>query len=118
MDDIPERWHRRASTLYTVENGLPDVSFHDAEVREVRLDRDGPTLEMEVEVFAQLPEARMIRLRFTGVTDLEMGGLNEQNVLFDLRAEALADDSYAVTMDSTYGLGGSFHCARITTVAP
>jgi hypothetical protein len=48
-----------------VKDVLPDVPFHDAEVLAIRLDREGPTLELDVEVFAQLPEAQLVRLRFT-----------------------------------------------------
>jgi hypothetical protein len=40
-----------------------------------RLDRDGPTLKLAIEVFAQLPEARTERLGFTEVSDLEIGGI-------------------------------------------
>lgn len=96
-------------------DGLPDVSFHDAEVRAVRLDRDGPTLDVDVEVFAQLPESRLVRLRFSDVSEVEIGGFNGQSVLFDLRAERGEDDLYDVTLESSYGLGGSFRCVAITT---
>jgi len=33
--------------------GLPKVSFHDAEVTAMRLDRSGPTLELDIEVSFQ-----------------------------------------------------------------
>jgi Immunity protein 50 len=98
-------------------DGLPDVSFHDAEVLAVRIDRNGPTLDLDVEVFAQLPEARLVRLRFSDVSEVEIGGFNEQNVLFDLRAERGEGDLYDVRLESSYGLGGSFRCAAITTRA-
>jgi hypothetical protein len=93
-------------------SALPDVSFHDAEVVAVRLDRGGPTLEMEVELVAQLPEARVVRLRFHDVTELALEDFNHQNVLFDLRAEE-DGGGYVVTLDSSFGLGGSFRCTRI-----
>jgi hypothetical protein len=101
-----------------VKDVLPDVPFHDAEVLAIRLDREGPTLELDVEVFAQLPEAQLVRLRFTDVSDLEIGGFNGQNVLFDLRVEPGADDLFDVTLESSYGLGGSFRCAGVTSLAP
>jgi Immunity protein 50 len=96
-------------------DGLPDVSFHDAEVLAVRLDRDGPTLDLKVEVAAQLPNARVVQLRFREVSNLEIRGLNEQNVLFDLRVERGTDDRYDVELQSSYGLSGSFGCTSITT---
>lgn len=92
------------------------MSFHDAEVLSLRLDRSGPTLELDVEVFAQQPDARLVRLRFRNVTDLEIGEFNDQNVLFDLRAERGDDDLYDVTLLSSYGLGGYFRCATIEAV--
>jgi hypothetical protein len=99
-----------------VSGALPDVPFHDAEVLAMRFDRAGPTLEVDVEVFAQLPEARIERIRFTNVSDVELGGLNEQNVLFDLKADSAADGRWDVTLQSTYGLGGSFRCAAIESL--
>ena len=94
-------------------DGLPDLPFHDAEVLTVRLDRDGPTMELDIEVFAQLPEARTERLRFREISDLEIGGLNEQNVLFNVVAERAADGLWDVTLQSSYGLGGTFRCVSI-----
>ena len=95
--------------------GLPNISFHDAEIRVVRLDRDGPTLDIEVEVAAQLPNAHVVQLRFGQVSDLEIRGLNEQNVLFDVRVEQGADGRYGVALESSYGLSGSFRCTSVTT---
>jgi hypothetical protein len=101
-----------------VPTGLPNLPFHDAEVLAVRLDRDGPTLDLDVEVFAQLPNAQTARLRFNEVSDVEIGGLNEQNVLFDLKADRAADGLWDVTLQSTYGLGGSFRCVSIEPLSP
>jgi hypothetical protein len=88
------------------------VSFHDAEVHAIRVDRAGPTLELDVEAFAQTPRALRYHLRFLGVTDLELEDVNEQNVLFDLTAAA-APDGWHVRLVSTYGLDGSFTCRSI-----
>jgi hypothetical protein len=96
-----------------VPDGLPDLPFHDAEVLAVRLDRDGPTMELDIEVFAQLPQARTERLRFRKVSELEIRGLNEQNVLFNVVADRAADGLWEVTLQSSYGLGGTFRCRSI-----
>jgi hypothetical protein len=98
-----------------VQAGLPDRSFHDAEVRIVRLDRDGPTLDIQVEVDPQLPNAEVVQLRFGEISELEIRGINEQNVLFDLRVNPRADGSFDVALESSHGLSGTFHCASITT---
>ena len=97
---------------------LPDIPFHDAEVLAIRLDREGPTLELDVEVFAQLPEAQLVRLRFTDVCDVEIGGFNGQNVLFDLVVEPGGDGLFTISLQSSYGVGGSFRCAGIASLAP
>jgi hypothetical protein len=94
-------------------NDFSDLTFHDAEVLRVSLDREGPTLDLEIEVFAQMPQARIERVRFAEVSDLEIGGFNEQNVLFDVRAEQGADGLWDVHLQSSYGLGGGFRCRSI-----
>jgi len=90
---------------------LPDVSFHDAEVQALRLDREGPTLHLDVAVV--FPEQRIVRLRFENVTDVELDGFNEQNVLFDLKVVAADDGRFDVELQSSYGLGGSLRCASL-----
>jgi hypothetical protein len=70
-------------------------------------------LDLDLEVFTQLPHARIARLRFTEVADLKIAGLNEQNVLFNLVADLAADELWDVTLQSTHGLGGCFRCASI-----
>jgi hypothetical protein len=94
--------------------GLPDVSFHDAEVLAVRVDRDLPSVELDVEVFPRTDRARTYRLRFDEVSNLELGGVNEQNALFDLTA-VRGPDNWAVRVEPSYGLGGSFNCRHISS---
>jgi uncharacterized membrane protein YqgA involved in biofilm formation len=48
---------------------------------------------------------------------VEISGLNEQNVLFDLKADRAADGRWAVTLESAYGLGVSFCCASIQSLS-
>lgn len=95
------------------EAGLPDESFHDAEILTAFLDRQGPTLELVVEVYPATERAARYRLRFTGITSLEMTDLNEQNVLFDLRVELALDGSSEVTLLPTYGLSGALSCRQV-----
>ncbi|MFL5955028.1 MAG: hypothetical protein ACJ76I_13440, partial [Gaiellaceae bacterium] len=68
---------------------LPDLPYHDAEILRVYLDREGPTVDIDLELIAQLPEARVVRLRFSDISEVELGDFNGQNVLFDLLAEPL-----------------------------
>jgi Immunity protein 50 len=88
------------------------VSFHDAEVQALRLDREGPTLHLDVAV--AFPELRIVHLRFERVTDVELDGFNEQNVLFDLKVVTANDGRLDVELQSSYGLGGSLRCASIS----
>jgi hypothetical protein len=90
---------------------LPNVSFHDAEVRALRLDRDGPTLHLDLSIV--FPEQRMLSLRFEKVTDVELADFNEQNVLFDIPAVAGDDGLLEVELQSSYGLSGRLRCASI-----
>jgi hypothetical protein len=94
-------------------NGLRDIPFHDAEIRSMHLHRDGPTIELDVEVFAQTQQARMVRLRFGGVSNLELRDFNEQNVLFDLKLDPSDDGFCDVQLWSSYGLSGAFRCASL-----
>ena len=82
----------------------------------MRFNRDGPSVELDIELFAQLPEAHNVTLRFEGVTEVELAGLNEQNVLFDVKFKEAADGLWDVDLQSSYGLGGQLRCAAIRTL--
>lgn len=93
--------------------GLPDASFHDAEIVRVWIDRSGPTLEIAIETQASTERVVEYRLRFFGVFDLELGGINEQNVIFDLSARRAEDGCWQVKIDPSYGLGAEFACREV-----
>jgi hypothetical protein len=117
-------------------------SFHDAEVLWIRLDRSnglqiqGPTVEMLVHVFEMTSEVTeggyyrlknhsQVHFRFEHVTELQIDGFNHQNAIFGL---AIVDETgagwenkyYKVTIDPSYGIGGTFYCVRpeILSVSP
>ena len=92
--------------------GLPEVSFHDSEVLALRVERQGPTLELDVETFAQTDRAIRYRIEFLEVSELEADGGNEQNVLFDLTGVS-TDSGWQVVLVPSYGLGGRFVCREI-----
>jgi hypothetical protein len=104
----------RSLALQEMVSGLSDVSFHDAEVLALWLNRAGPTLEIDVAVV--FPERRTLRVRFDHVTDVELDGFNEQNVLFDLKVVASDDGLLDVEFQSSYGVGGSLRCASIAAI--
>jgi hypothetical protein len=82
----------------------------------VRFNREGPTVEFDIELFAQLPEARTVTLRFEGVTEVELDGLNQQNVLFDVKFTEGGDGLWDVELQSSYGLGGQLRCTSMRTL--
>jgi hypothetical protein len=91
---------------------LPATSFHDAEILSCRIERRGPTVEIDVEAFAGTERAVRYRLRFLEVTELELQGVSEQNVVFDLTA-VHGGDSWDVTIVPSYGLSGTLRCREI-----
>jgi hypothetical protein len=102
----------RAVERWGYGRGLPSVSFHDSEVLCLRIDRRGPTLELDIEAFAQTDRAARYRLRFVGVDDLELGDVNEQNVLFDLTAEE-SPQGWEVRLNPSYGVYATFKCRDV-----
>jgi hypothetical protein len=77
----------------------------------LRLDRDGPAIEMDVQVV--FPEERTIRLRFDGVVDVHLIDFNEQNVLFDLKVDESGDGLWEASLESSYGLAGRFRYGSV-----
>ena len=105
-------------------------SFHDAEVVRLALDRggvNGPSAEMVVHVWLMtnnvddrgyyvLEKHTLVRFLFERITSLELSEFNHQNVLFGLGvAEEMVqgERAFRVTLDSSYGLGGSLICGHI-----
>jgi hypothetical protein len=101
-------------------------SFHDAEVVWLRLDRAGPSVEVAIYVFrtpGQLDEngyfkrldESIVQLRFSGVSELSISDLNEQNVLGGLTLQC-DSDKVRVRLHPLYGLGGEFSCESVEVV--
>jgi hypothetical protein len=95
------------------DEALPGVSFHDAEIVVLHLDRDGPTLDLEMECVYPPSDAGTVCLRFERVTELELSGFNNQNVLFDLEATQAADGMWDVRLSPSYGVEAVFRCSSV-----
>ncbi len=94
---------------------LQGISFHDAEVVAVRLDRTGVVMDLEIDMAAPVRAARALRLRFDGVSNLRLADFNEQNSLFDLTLVWSEDAAlWDVVLQPNYGLAGSFRCRALT----
>lgn len=119
-------------------------SFHDAEIKELRLTvADGepwvpgsvsPVLDMVVCVFEMTkdltPEGYFIltkhtlaRLRFRNVDSLQMAGFSHQNCIFDLEfvlepaSPPQIGNLLLVRIDSSVGLAGEFKCQSAEVVS-
>ena len=106
-------------------------SFHDAEIKWLRLDRRDPdggvgaVLEFAIHCFEMTEEVApsghyvlrkhtLIHFRFREVTDLRLEEFNHQNVIFGLDITDEADESwersyFRVSIDPSFGVGGCFH---------
>jgi hypothetical protein len=114
-------------------------SFHDAEVKWLRLHRHdlngsvGPVLEFEIHCFEITNEVApsgfyilrkhtLVHFRFCEVTDLQLGEFNRQNAIFALEITNEADPSwerpyFRVTLDPSFGLSASFHTVHPEVVS-
>jgi hypothetical protein len=119
-------------------------SFHDGEVHRLVLDRtqrgpDGhfiPAVEIHLRGWIMTPQVTdagfyklehdsVVHFRFEEVSDLELDGLNHQNVLSCLALELLYDSQtqsagLQVELEHCYGLSGSFRAkrARVLSITP
>jgi hypothetical protein len=111
-------------------------SFHDAEVLQIRLARDGvsgPELEVQLHVFemtANVTKAGFYELRnhtlatllFSGVDQLCLEDFNQQNVLYGLTLTDISDRQldvlkWEVSFDSSFGLSSQFLCETIEVLS-
>ncbi len=101
-------------------------TFHDAEVRKLRLDREGVCLELEVYVFTtgrdtdergfyRLSAECLLTLRFYEVEEVKLEGFNHQNVLFSLTVAK--EQRFEVELESIFGISGTFSCSVIEVVS-
>src|SRR5438876_371756 len=105
-------------------------SFHDAEVMRLVLERggaNGPTAEMVVHVWRMtdkvddrgyyvLEKHSLVQFRFERIASIELSEFNDQNVLsrLEVAAETVKGErAFRVTLDPSYGLGGSLICGRV-----
>ena len=106
-------------------------AFHDAEVVRIAFDRrgaNGPIAEMLVHTWLTTNKVddrgyyvrekhTLVRFLFERITSTELSDFNHQNVLFGLEVfPEMADGipAFRVTLDPSYGVGGSLVCGRVT----
>lgn len=111
-------------------------SFHDAEVHRVVLAREGsrPSVELLLHGWVMTSEVTpsghyklehqsLVHFRFEQVSDLQLDGLNHQNVLSGLELDLIEGQELrqlAVELGHCYGLSGSFKAlhAKVLSVVP
>ncbi len=113
--------------------------FHDAEVLWITLDRSGdgdsvePTLDATVHAFEGTDQVDKdgyyvsrhhvrVHFRFRGIEELELGGFNCQNVLFQIEIQNLHElqtelIQFGVYFRASYGVFATFHCRAIEVVS-
>lgn len=105
-------------------------SFHDAEVVRLVLNRagsNGPMAELLVHTWVSndkvdergyylMEKHTLVRFTFEQIKACDMSDFNEQNVLINLDFESEnyeGERAFRVTINPSYGLGGSIVCGRI-----
>ena len=110
-------------------------SFHDAEIHSIAITWDcdsGPqmdvtihhwkmTSEVDSKGYYVLKDHTLTTLRFFNISELQLAGFNQQNVLCDIEiteiAEAPSKSSFSVSMPSSFGCEASFKCGRIRVMS-
>ncbi len=98
-------------------------SFHDAEVLEVDLKREGRssvrlhvfrmTNEVDAEGHLVLDLHAVVTFWFDEVTDLELVDFSHQNVIFELAVEPVAA-GFRLALTPCYGIAGYIEAARVS----
>lgn len=102
-------------------------TFHDAEILEIQLTRDGPACRIKLFVYDmyRAPNTREwvetekyanILFQFNDVVDIDLKGFNEQNVLSRIDFNKVANDIIEIRLPSIYGLNGSIRCKKVEVV--
>jgi hypothetical protein len=103
-------------------------SFHDAEIVEVSLKRNSTSVLVvhcwhtsneldEAGCFKRQKDA-LVSFMFTGVTDLNLDGFNQQNVIFGIELERTADE-LRLEILPCFGMSGTITAKEISmSVAP
>jgi len=126
---------RGAEQLVEIFGGWP--SFHDSEILDIHLERrtsdesEGAVLSIRFHLFQGRRDPSnasgvswynhtQATLRFSNITELELGDFNHQNAIFDLQFEdagrhpnAPGLPAFRVRIQPAYGVGASFLCAAI-----
>jgi uncharacterized protein (TIGR02246 family) len=109
-------------------------TFHDSEVSQIVLDRGDrktntpPSLLARIHLMKVVDKdaktgelfwgEHLVTMRFSDVEDLDLLGLNQQNVLFDLLINELPETAlnkpkFEILFESSYGGGAEFKCSEI-----
>lgn len=107
-------------------------NFHDSEVMSIVLERHSgdPCAELLLHAWQKSSEIdgggayvlkchTLVRFRLEGIVESELSGFNNQNVLFDLLFEQIDNNGMPgvrVSLESSYGLGGSMTCRQVIIV--
>jgi hypothetical protein len=127
---VPERDIQDAGFVIPHFGGWP--CFHDAEIVRLTLQREKPAacLEGVFHVFNQSHDSTeqrqrnhmLVTIRFEAIEGLRLEDFNLQNVIDDLKVEAVGDSGrrFAVEMPPNNGCDATFSCdsIRVASVEP
>lgn len=98
-------------------------TFHDSEIINISLEREGVTARMKIYVFNLLDEVNeqgaykkdkecYITLKLNNITEISMSNFNHQNVIEELNLEEKLDQIHFL-INSSFGLYGEITCSEI-----
>ena len=91
-------------------------SFHDAELLEIHLVRNGQSHLVvrlaENPSYKNRPDLKFI---LNNVSDLELEGFSSQNVLFDMHLEE-SEGRWKLSLSPSYGIGGYLLAADVSVI--
>jgi len=99
-------------------------SFHDSEVISVRLDREEPSIAIEIYVFESSEEIDneghykyvkecIVDFIFNEVKEMKISDFNHQNVLYGIKFKQEADQ-IMTKFDSSFGMNGYIQSSKVS----
>jgi hypothetical protein len=85
-------------------------SFHDAEILELHLEREGPC---RLKIYNVWGKGAVVTFKMEEVTDLELADFSSQNVIGDLELKR-TPAGFRLTLTPCYGLAGYIEAKRMS----
>lgn len=114
---LVEKIRQYISGIEAVESLFGDwPHFHDAEVHSIHLDRNGPSVRLELRTPAANHGAR-VALDCIEIEDIELYGFNHQNVLAELVLSEHRPGALKLGLEGIFGVSGFIICRSLRVIA-